>query len=88
MKHWTERFPASVLSVRCEQLASDPEGCLTNLSEWLQLPAHSLFGTQGSERPISTASLWQARQPVHTRSVQRWRHYVPYVPELLQLPED
>jgi tetratricopeptide (TPR) repeat protein len=88
MKHWTERFPASVRTVRYEQLASDPEGCLTNLSEWLQLPAHDLLGTGPGDRPISTASLWQARQPVHTRSVQRWRHYAPYVPELLQLPED
>lgn len=88
MKHWAERFPLSVRTVRYEQLASDPEGCLSDLSEWLQLPAHDPLGTGRGDRPISTASLWQARQPVHARSVQRWRHYAPYVPELLQLPDD
>jgi hypothetical protein len=34
---------------------------------------------------ITSASQWQARQPVHTRSVDRWRHYAPYLPELEQL---
>jgi len=36
---------------------------------------------------ISTASVWQARQPVYTRSVERWGHYATLFPELLQLPE-
>jgi hypothetical protein len=33
---------------------------------------------------ITSASQWQARQPVYTRSVDRWRHYVQYLPELEQ----
>jgi hypothetical protein len=37
---------------------------------------------------ISTASAWQARQPVHARSIGRWRDYAAYVPELLQFADD
>ena len=28
-----------------------------------------------------SASAWQARQPVHTRSVNRWSHYYDQAPE-------
>jgi len=31
---------------------------------------------------IGTASLWQARQPVYTRSIGRWRNYAPRIPYL------
>ena len=32
-----------------------------------------------------TASLWQARQPVYATSVERWRHYEPWLGELRRL---
>ena len=35
-----------------------------------------------NERPVSTASLWQARQPVYSSSVARWRNYQPWLGEL------
>jgi hypothetical protein len=28
-----------------------------------------------TERPVLTASAWQVRQPLFSRSVGRWRHY-------------
>ena len=36
-------------------------------------------------RAIDTASAWQARQPVYATSVQRWRHYEPWLGDLRQL---
>jgi len=36
---------------------------------------------------ISTASVWQARQPVYTHAVGRWRRYAEFVPELTTLFE-
>jgi len=89
MKHWQARYPASIRTVRYEQLTADPAACLDALSTWLELPPHDLLGTlTDAGSVISTASLWQARQPIHTRSVQRWMHYAAHVPELLQLPDD
>ena len=89
MKHWLARYPASIRTVRYEQLTTDPATCLNALSAWLELPAHDLLGAPADAGSvISTASLWQARQPIHTRSVRRWTHYAVHVPELLQLPDD
>jgi tetratricopeptide (TPR) repeat protein len=31
---------------------------------------------------VRTASSWQARQPIYTTSVDRWRHYEPWIGEL------
>ncbi len=44
----------------------------------------SLAVSKAAPSSISSASLWQARQPVYTRSIERWRHYAPYLPELLK----
>ncbi len=37
---------------------------------------------------IGTASVWQARQPVYTRAVGRWRGYAQFVPELLRFADE
>lgn len=36
-------------------------------------------------RVVSTFSKWQARQPIHRASVERWRHYERYVGPLRSL---
>jgi tetratricopeptide (TPR) repeat protein len=90
MKHWQQRFPDAIRSVQYEQLVSDPELLTRALAEWIGLPpgaAGAPSGQSGPATSISTASLWQARQPVNTRSVGRWRHYADRVPELLRFSE-
>jgi hypothetical protein len=34
---------------------------------------------------MTTASVWQARQPVYKTSLQRWRRYEPWLGELREL---
>ena len=36
-------------------------------------------------RVVKTGSMWQARQPVYNTSVERWRHYEPWLGELREL---
>ena len=88
MGHWQARYPDAIRSVRYEDLVSDPAHCMQALSQWLGLPAAALPDRAGGGESIATASMWQARQPVHTRSVSRWKAYAPWLPELLQLPDD
>ncbi len=38
-----------------------------------------------NERAVITASRWQARQPVYTSSLERWRRYEPWLGELREL---
>jgi len=82
MARWRKLYPGSIFEVHYEQLAADSENVIARLGAWLGLPAQP--ATNKASRTISTASLWQARQPVYTRSVERWRNYVEFVPELLK----
>jgi hypothetical protein len=36
---------------------------------------------------VQTPSRWQVRQPIYASSVARWRHYAPYLPGLLEVPQ-
>ena len=82
MTRWCKLYPASICAVHYEQLAADSENVIARLGAWLGLPAQPAMNKTSST--IGTASLWQARQPVYTRSVERWRNYVEFVPELLK----
>ena len=88
MAHWQNRFGSAIYTVRYEQLVADPTGGMAALGEWLNLPACSTLDKGDSISAISTGSVWQARQPVYTRSTERWRDYAPYLPELLKLPQN
>ena len=88
MAHWTKRYPDAIHTVAYESMTSAAAACLAELAAWLELPSHDLLGSRSVTASISTASLWQVRQPIHTRSVQRWRHYSDHLPELLQIPEN
>ncbi|HET8941933.1 MAG TPA: sulfotransferase [Rudaea sp.] len=84
MAHWHKRHPGSIYPVNYENLATDPQRAIAELAAWLDVPtADDISATFAMETSISTASLWQARQPVYTRSIGRWRQYERYVPELL-----
>lgn len=85
MAHWQKYYATSIYTVRYEQLAHDPRAGVAALADWLKLPNCELFEVESGSTSIRTASLWQARQPVHTRSVERWRHYALYLPELFRL---
>ena len=85
MAHWQQRFGTSIRDVHYEELVSDPGRVTAALAGWIGLPPRAAAAsTTESNSSISTASLWQARQPVHSRSVDRWKHYVREMPELLQ----
>ena len=85
--HSLARHAASIHTVRYEELIADSARCLGELAHWLGLPGHDLLGSPGRDHAISTASAWQARQPIHEHSVARWRFYAPHVPELLRIPD-
>jgi tetratricopeptide (TPR) repeat protein len=86
MRHWDALLPKSMLhSVDYEDMVADQERQTRALLDFLGLPwdeACLSFHTQADD--ISTASLWQARQPLYARSVGRWRHYEQHLGPLLQ----
>ena len=81
--HWRQVLPLPILDVSYEALVADLEGEGRRMITFLGLdwdPACLKF--HETERTITTASAWQARQPIYHRSVGRWRHYEPQLEAL------
>lgn len=82
MGHWRSLFPGRIIDVAYEQLVEQPEESVQSLIDRAGLLRRENT-TQRTEHIISSASHWQARQAVHTRSVRRWEAYREHIPELL-----
>lgn len=75
-----EKWGAAMHVVDYEALVEAPAITLTRIGEFLALPhAEDDLAPQTA---IATASLWQARQAIYTRSLERWRIYLPWIPEI------
>ncbi|WHZ20410.1 MAG: hypothetical protein OJF55_002559 [Rhodanobacteraceae bacterium] len=89
MAHWRDAHPDSIHTVRYERLVAAPETVIAELAADLGLPAFDANAAPAAaSASISTASLWQARQPVYASSVGRWKNYAAHLPELLDFRED
>ncbi|HET6564097.1 MAG TPA: sulfotransferase, partial [Xanthomonadales bacterium] len=69
-----------VFTLAYEDLVNDSEKTLQAVQEFLELPSADTGSNrnnpgQATERPIRTASAWQARQEIHRRSLGRWQNY-------------
>jgi hypothetical protein len=82
-----KRHPQLVRTVRYESFVGDATAQVRELADWIGLPAHDWTIAPAARRVISTSSAWQARQPVHARSVGRWKAYAEVLPELLAFAE-
>jgi len=87
MDHWRAVLPAErLLEVDYEKLVCDREAVTRKLVDFVGVEWNdSCLSPERNPRPITTASLWQARQPVYASSIGRWRHYEPWLGELRQL---
>lgn len=74
MDYWRECCGDALIELRYETLVADTAGTLLWLGEQLGLELDEAH-IRGSQQTggIATASLWQARQPIHTDSVARWQ---------------
>jgi hypothetical protein len=87
MRHWREVLPPGrFLEIDYEALVSDPEVETRRLVSFCELEWHdACLRPEGNRRTVSTASAWQARQPVYRSSVERWRNYRPWLGPLADL---
>lgn len=84
MAHWRKVLPLPIMDVQYEALVSDPEGNSRALIEFCGLPWDEQCASPHlAQRQVATASVWQARQPVHTRSIERWRDYEKFLGPLI-----
>ncbi len=85
MAHWREHLPLPLLELHYEETVTDVEGQARRLIDFLGAPWDAAcLDFHKSERAVQTPSRWQVRQPVYSKSVQRWRAYAGHLPGLLR----
>jgi tetratricopeptide (TPR) repeat protein len=84
--HWLKVLPLRMLQVQYEDLVADLEGQSRRIINFLDLPWNpACLDFHRTERTVQTASDWQVRQPIYTRSVGRWRNYERHLGPLIEM---
>ena len=77
MAHWHRVCPGAILDLRYEEMAADVEWASRSLASFCGLDwTPEMARPDQAAGPVLTLSAAQLRQPVHTRSVGRWREHV------------
>jgi tetratricopeptide (TPR) repeat protein len=78
MRHWQRVLPIPILESSYEQLATSIEPEARRIVDFTGLPWDpACLEFHLSNRGVQTPSRWQVKQPIHTRSIGRWRNYAP-----------
>ena len=85
MDHWRSVLPAgAMLDVSYEDVVDNLEEQARRLIDYCGLPWDDrCLSFHETNRPITTASNVQVRQPLYRSSVGRWRRYEAYLQPLL-----
>ena len=87
MEHWRNTIPQDrFFEAQYEDLVDDPEPSIRRLIAACGLPWNdACLSPHRNSRRITTASVWQARQPIYRSSMGRWQRYERWLGELRQL---
>jgi hypothetical protein len=78
-------LPVPMLEIDYEETVADQAGQTRRLLEFIGLDwDDACLRFHETERLVRTASVTQVRQPVYTRSVERWRRYEDMLAPLLE----
>ncbi len=88
LDRWHALLGENIFTVDYDELVRDPEPVLRALLEFLGLPWDpACLEFQQARSQVKTASVWQVREPLHTRSSGRWQNYQPYIEHIDALRE-
>ena len=84
MAHWRNTLNVRMLEVDYERVVAEPEASARAMIDFVGLPFEAACATPGkTDGSVLTASKWQARQPVHDKSVSRWQNYAQWLKPML-----
>lgn len=87
MDHWKTLYPNDIFDVDYDELVHDPGQVINELLGFLGLEwEDGMLDFHRSASPVKTASVWQVRQPLHSRSSGRWRNYRKQLEPIIDLP--
>ena len=76
MEHWRAVLPNRFLEVAYEDMVAAPESESRRILAHCEVPwDDACLDFRNTSRAVRTASAGQVRQPIHSRSVGRWRRY-------------
>ena len=77
--HWESILGSDLIRVRYEDLVTEPRDTITGLLEDLgEAWDERCLAFNKLRNTVQTASVWQVREPLHTKSVGRWKFYQQY----------
>ena len=85
MDFWKSCYTDSIFTIDYQQLVDQPETNLTALFEFIGIEwSQAYLKFYESKRPVRTLSVEQVRSPIYKGSVARWKHYQPWIGELIK----
>jgi tetratricopeptide (TPR) repeat protein len=85
MAHWHKLLPGKILDVDYEEVIADPETQIRRVLSHAGLEFDpACLDYQKLDRPVYTSSNTQVRQPLYNSSVEKWKHYEPYLQQLIE----
>lgn len=87
MQHWKALYGADILDVDYDALVKEPEPQIRSLIGSLGLRWEAAcLDFHRKDSVVKTASVWQVRQAMYTRSSGRWQHYARHLdPVVIEL---
>ncbi len=80
VQHWREVLPLDMCEVQYEELVTNLGSVSRRLIDYCGLPWDDrCLEYYKNDRAVRSMSHWQVRQPIYTRSVNRWRNYEKYL---------
>jgi tetratricopeptide (TPR) repeat protein len=83
--HRRNALPLAFFDLEYEALVKEPDAVLERLRGFLGLHEKGLTKGDPDAQVVTTASVWQVRQPVYTSSIGRWVEYAGHLPELTSM---
>ncbi len=76
MAHWRALYPDDIHTLDYDRLIRDPDREVRATLDFIGVsPEPGLLDPGAADAAVRTASNWQVRQALYTRSSGRWRHY-------------
>ncbi len=83
MAFWYQKFGERILPVEYEQLVNQQQAITQDLLDYCELPwQEGCLSFHQTQRTVATASASQVKQPLFRHSINSWKNYEAYFPEL------
>ncbi|HEY4366431.1 MAG TPA: sulfotransferase [Steroidobacteraceae bacterium] len=83
MSHWKSLYGADILDFDYDAFVREPREAVAKLLEFCALEwEESCLQFQQVDNAVKTASVWQVREPLYSRSSGRWRNYAAHLAPL------